>query len=83
MSKAVVRIGHRDYVMAVEKALLVCEVLAEAELYESKWHKEVGTTPSHYTYHVYRREHDDKFNLEIIGERHYQMSKLAGAPPND
>lgn len=80
MSKAILRVGHKEYVMSGEAALKMAELLADAEVYEAKWHREEGATPSHYTYHIYDRAHEDKLLVEIIGESHYLMSKLAGVP---
>jgi hypothetical protein len=83
MSKAIVRVGHREYVLSTESALRIAELLADAEVYESKWHRDEGAVQSHYTYHVYDRAHDDKLQIEVVGESHYLMAKLAGVPTKD
>lgn len=83
MSKAVVRVGYKEYIMSSEAALKIADAISDAEMYEAVWHSEKNGVASHYTYHVYDRAHDDKFTIEVAGDSHYSMAKLAGKPAKE
>lgn len=78
MNKATVRVGYTDFLLDTQRALTLLELLAEAEIYEEKWHsKEDGGT----TYHVYPQDNADSIRqLKIIPHAFYQIAKMAGRP---
>jgi hypothetical protein len=76
-TKAVVTVGYTNYVLDVDKALTLLELLAEAELYEDKWQKkEDGGT----TYHIFDQEQDGIRQVKVLPNAFYNMAKLAGKP---
>ena len=77
MSKAIVGIGYKRYVLEIEDAVTLGRLLATAELYEEKWRRvEDGGT----TKHVWGQEEGDGFTVIILPEAAYQIYKLAGKP---
>ena len=80
MSKAIVRIGYTDYVIDAEKALAIADALADAEVYEDKYHKPEGEVPSYNTYHVYDMDVGRKFDIQVLNNKFYLMCKMAGKP---
>lgn len=76
MGKAVLKIGYLNYVMDVDKAIRVMDLLSGVEEYEEKWQKaEEGGT----TYHVYDAD-SDRIRVQILSDSKYRMAKLAGKP---
>ena len=82
MSKVVVTLGYKPYVMDPADGVALAEILGRAELYEKKYHKGLeGEDPDyHYTYHVWAQESDDAFSLAVIPDKVYKIAKLAGKP---
>ena len=78
MKKAIVKIGYTDFVLDTAKALTMLELLADAEIYEEKWHKqEEGGT----TYHIYPQDTNEGIrHLKVIPQAFYQMARMAGKP---
>lgn len=78
MKKAIVKIGYTDFVLDTAKALTMLELLADAEIYEEKWHKkEDGGT----TFHVYPQDTNEGLRqLRVIPTAFYHMAKMAGRP---
>lgn len=77
MSKAVVSIGYKKYVLETGDAIKLGSLLATAELYEEKWRRQEdgGTTK-----HVWGQDEGDGFTVTILPEAAYQICKLAGKP---
>lgn len=76
MSKAILNIGYMKYVMDVDKAIRIMDMLGGVEEYEEKWHKpEEGGT----TYHVYNAS-IDRLRVTIMPDALYRMAKMAGKP---
>lgn len=83
MAKCVVGIGYKSFVMDADKGLQLLDLIADAEIYEEKWHSE---TKGH-TYHVFANEGHSGSNgvgmeLKVLPNKFYQMAKLAGKPSN-
>jgi hypothetical protein len=81
MTKCVVSIGYKNFVLDAEKALGLVDLLADAEVYEEKWHSETKDN----TYHIYPNEgHTSAYGvsmeLKMLSNKFYQMAKLAGKP---
>ena len=80
----VVEVGYQKLVLHREKAMLLAEILEQAECYEQKyWNEEERkrkgmSSDSNYTYHVY--PNDNKYGMQIISDDVYRMAKLAGKP---
>ena len=76
MSKAILNIGYMKYVMDVDKAIRIMDMLGGVEEYEEKWRKpEEGGT----TYHVYNAS-IDRLRVTIMPDALYRMAKMAGKP---
>ena len=76
MSKAIVSIGYKSYVMDAKDALAVAEVMANAERYESKYTSAGGTV-----YHIWKQDGDEStIPLQVLPDELYRMAKLAGKP---
>ena len=76
MSKAILNIGYMKYVMDVDKAIRIMDMLGGVEEYEEKWHKpEEGGT----TYHVFNAN-TDRLRVTIMPDALYRMAKMAGKP---
>lgn len=78
MTKAVISLGYKDYVLDAEDALAILKLLANAELFKEKWaSKDDGGS----SYYVYPQGADEaKLNLHLITDDLYRMAKLAGRP---
>jgi hypothetical protein len=78
-TKAVVSIGYHNYVMDIEDAVQLIEIMSRAEMYNEIWRKaEEGGT----TYHIW--DQDPKslkaFTIIPLSNVLYDMYKLAGEP---
>ena len=85
MSKVVVTLGYKPYVVDVADGVKLAEILGRAEIYEKKYRKGLEGEDSdyHYTYHVWAQESDDAFGLSVIPDEVYKIAKLAGKPINE
>lgn len=74
MSKAILTIGYKTFVMDISKAAQVTEALGNAEQYEKKWREEKdgGTT------HHVSDAATDVASMQLISNDLYRMAKLAG-----
>jgi len=80
MSKAIVRVGFRDYAMDTDKAIQLVEMLSNTERYESKYRQGGDDKKGSYTHHIYTDDEESVANIKIITDDHYRMAKLAGKP---
>jgi hypothetical protein len=78
MSKAILRVGYNNYVLDLRDAVAISEMLAKAEVYESKFHSGKDTTN-----HIFDNETKEFGSLALISDSFYQMAKLAGPPSKD
>jgi len=81
MSKVVVAIGYKNYVLDTADAIKVAEALSKAELYDTKYRsKDKGGT----SVHVWEQdENDSTIAMTILSDSLYRMAKLAGRPTKD
>ena len=63
-----------SYVMSVDDAFKIAEILGRAERYEDKYNSETKTT----THHVFPSK--TMPSMKIMSDALYQMAKLAGEP---
>jgi hypothetical protein len=78
--KAIVQVGYTKYVMGTQQALTLLELLAEAEVYETKYR---GSGADN-THHIYPQDTNQAINeFKVIPTAFYQMAKLAGKPEKD
>lgn len=78
MAKAIVRMGYDTYAVDAKQALLIHEILAEAELYHRKYRREDEGGTLH---HIWPQDATTETkSFEIIPEGLYRMAKLAGKP---
>ena len=75
---AVVKIGWKEYVLPLDKAMQFLELMEEAERYEYKYNKDGST------YHIWAEDPDEgKQSLTILSHSLYNLAKMAGQPSND
>lgn len=81
MSKVVIAIGYRGYVMDTRDAIAVAEALSKAEMYDTKYKsKEEGGTQVF----VWEQAPDEgSITMSILPDSLYRMAKLAGKPSKD
>lgn len=77
MRKAIVAIGYTQYVLDIDKAVKLTELLEEAELYDEQW---TDGKSSHYIYEQDSR--DLVRTMKIIPQSFYRIGKMAGIPAN-
>lgn len=82
-AKIIISLGYRKFVLDLEKATKVIDLLSDAEMYESKYHGSADGNPSYNTHHVYANEDTNQIGLELMPEAMYALAKLAGKPTND
>jgi hypothetical protein len=80
MTKAIIKMGYKNFVLDAEKALQVLALMEDAEIYESKWHGSDRPEGEQHTYHIYSQEFDGLRTMEVLPSKLYQMAKLAGKP---
>lgn len=79
MAKAILNLGYGAYVMDMEQAVAISEMLAKAELYVSKYHREVKDS----THHIYENDSSELGTLKLVSDEFYRLSKLAGKPADE
>jgi hypothetical protein len=80
MTKAIVRVGYKDYVMTLPQAIQFSEMLGNIERYESKYHVESDNKTTNYTYHIHQEEEEPITEIKLISDHHYRVAKAAGKP---
>lgn len=80
MSKVILELGYRSYVLDAKDAVALAEMLGRAERYEAKWHSKTEDRDSHYTHHVYAENASDAPSMRILHADTYHMYKMAGKP---
>lgn len=77
--KAIVKLGYKDYVLNVEDAVKIMELLENAERYETQYHRaeESETGESYNSHHIYDEIEDDRA-LQLLSDKTYRIAKLAG-----
>jgi hypothetical protein len=81
MSKIVIAIGYRNYVMDTKDAIVVAEALAKAEMYDTKYKSKEGGGTQLF---IWEQSHEDStISMNIISDSLYRMAKLAGKPNKD
>lgn len=73
---AIVTLGYRQYVVSVEDACVVANILMNAERYEFKY--VAGGKSAHYVYP--NDATDSTYEIKLIPRALYDMAKLAGKP---
>jgi len=72
---AAVEIGYKTYVLPVADAVAVIGMMAQAEVFEDKYHTDSKSS----TKHIYAVE-DARFYIRVLTDDMYRMAKLAGKP---
>ena len=80
MSKVIIELGYRSYVLDAKDAVALAEMLGKAERYEAKWHSKTDDKEPHYTHHVYTDNAADAPTMKILNDDAYNMYRLAGKP---
>ena len=71
--KAILRVDYTNFVIEVENAATVVEILNKAEIYDT------NRTGDDTTHHVYAND-KFKYDISLLPESSYNMGKLAGKP---
>ena len=77
MSKVVIEIGYKKYIVNADDALKIAAMLSTAEMYETKYVKDGDSM--HYVY----PQDAMRWYMEIMPDSIYRMAKLAGKPTQD
>lgn len=83
MTKAIIRIGYREYVVDAKDALTFHEILAKAERYERKYRTEDAGGSLYYIWEQDEQDGDQSNTIQLLSDNLYRMAKLAGKPPKD
>jgi|TARA_R110000803_G_scaffold26172_1_gene62175 hypothetical protein len=79
MTKVLINIGGRKYVLDRDKAVQILELMSGYEVFESRWHK-----GSDDTYHVFKPDASEILhngvNISSLPVDLYEIAKLAGKP---
>jgi hypothetical protein len=77
MAKALITLGYKEYVVDVDTAIKLAEILCGGEVHETKWRRDEdgGSTT-----HVYRSPKQDKINVIIVSDDYINLARLAGEP---
>jgi hypothetical protein len=81
MSKIVIDLGWRKYVVNTDEAVKLAAMLSTAELYESKYTKD-EKGEGVVMHHIYPQD-DMRWHMDIMPDSVYRMAKLAGKPTQD
>lgn len=79
--KSKIQIGYKTWVLDHDKAIQLLTLLDGAELYDSKYEKEMGQGV--YSHYIYEQDEVKTHNLELIPDKLYTMWKLAGKPTKE
>jgi hypothetical protein len=81
MSKVVIELNYKKYIVNADEAIKMAAILSTAEMYETTYQKDHKgeTTMMHYVY----PQEDMRWHMEIMPDNVYRMAKLAGKPLNE
>jgi hypothetical protein len=81
MSKVLIEVGYRKYVVNADDAIKIAAMLSTAEMYESKYAKDDkgDSMTMHYVY----PQDEMRWHMEIMPDSIYRMAKLAGKPTQE
>jgi len=74
--KFLFEVDGTEFVLSVDKAESIMEILQDAEVYKEKHNWSEKTC----TYHVYDQEELTPFRMRMLPEKLYAVAKLAGKP---
>lgn len=78
MTKAIIRFGYDQYVMDVQDAVTMHEIMAKAECFKRDYRSRDNGGP---LYYVWGQDADNEArSFEILPDNLYRMAKLAGKP---
>ena len=80
MTKVIMNIGYNEYVVDIQDAATVMELMAKAEKYKAKY----ISGNNDYTHHVWTEDGSNPITfIKPISENLYRTAKLAGEPKDD
>jgi hypothetical protein len=78
MTKVIMNLGYNEYILGIQDAVTVMEIMTKAEKYKAKY------TSGDYTHHVWDNQEDNPITfIKPINENLYRTAKLAGEPKDD
>lgn len=79
MTKVIMSFGYNEYVLDIQDAVTVIDIMTKAEKYKIKWRKDDNST-----HHVWHDEESmASLAIKPIGENLYRTAKLAGECKED
>jgi hypothetical protein len=79
MTKVIMSLGYNEYVLDIQDAVTVIEIMTKAERYKIKWRAENNNT-----HHVWHDEGSmGSLAIKPVSENLYRTAKLAGEPKDD
>ena len=79
MTKVIMSLGYNEYVLDIQDAVTVIDIMTKAERYKVKWRKDDKST--HHVWHD--EENMASLAIKPVGENLYRTAKLAGEPKED
>ena len=84
MVKVVITMGYNEYVMNLQDAVTIMDLMDKAEIHKSNYHSKTDDRPSFTSYHVYSQEDEnDRKTLTLISGDAYRKAKLLGKPDDN
>jgi hypothetical protein len=81
MAKAIVHLGYHEYVLDLQDAAKVLDILSTAEVHRTKYHTGEGGRTGFTSYHIFSQEDGDgRTNLTVLSDDAYRKAKLLGKP---
>ena len=81
MSKVVIEIGYKKYIVNADDAIKMAAMLSTAEMYETKYTKD--DKGDSMTMHYISPPDDRRWHMDIMPDSVYRMAKLAGKPSSE
>jgi methionine aminopeptidase len=81
MSKAIIGIGHNEYILDISDAVTVAEIMAKAENFKVK--HDYTVTPTTVAYFIWEQEvtlSRNHVTIHLLPDAVYRVAKLAGKP---
>jgi len=75
MSKAIVSVSPGNFVVSLEDAVALSQIIVRSEAYMSKYRS--GGTHSH---HIYPHAGREVVEIKVITDTFYQVASMAGQP---
>ena len=77
--KGIIKVGYRRFVMPLDDAIGVIQMLSNAEVYDTEYHKESKQDLSY----IGHAGHMMDISLNLLSDDDYAVAKMRGQKPTD